>query len=300
MVTEQGRAFIVEGRSRARAWPVSSTFIAPVQLDPVMPRDQLDDMLARKVDERRERIKDASDRKAQEAVMSPRVSKILFNLQAKGTIQKLVGIINAGKEANVYNAIGAGGRELAIKIFRVNSQTSKWMHDYIAGDPRFARYRKKNSQVLMNTWALKEFKNLKRAREAGVPCPEPVAVVENVLVMEFIGKNGTPARRLTEVELADPVKHLNAILQGMANLITKARLVHGDLSAFNILHNAGDDQVYFIDFAQGVLMDHPNSRKYFDRDVDNILGYFAGILPDDLDREALVDSIIAGKPARIG
>jgi RIO kinase 1 len=174
------------------------------------------------------------------------------------------------------------------------------MHDYIQGDPRFERYRKKNSHVLMTTWALKEFKNLKRAREAGVPCPEPVAVVENVLVMEFIGKEGTPAKRLTEVDLADPVKHLNAILQYMADLITKARLVHGDLSAFNMLYDEGKDQVVIIDFAQGVLMDHPNSRKYFDRDVDNVLGYFGNIVPADLDRVALMDSIIAGKPMRIG
>ncbi len=264
-----------------------------------MPRDEIDDMVADKVDRRRERIKDSSDRKAQEAVMSPRISKILFDMHNKGTIQKLVGIINAGKEANVYNAIGTGGRELAIKIFRINVQTSKWMHDYIQGDPRFARYKKHDSRVLMTTWALKEFKNLKRAREAGVPCPEPVAVVENVLVMEFIGKDGTPAKRLTEVELADPVKHLNVILQAMANLISKAKLVHGDLSAFNILYDEGKDQVYFIDFAQGVLMDHPNSRKYFDRDVDNVLGYFGGILPENLDRAALMDSIIAGKPMRI-
>ena len=264
-----------------------------------MSRDRVDDMLAEKVDKRRERIKDSSDRKAQEAVMSPRVSKILFDMQGKGKIQKLVGIVNAGKEANVYNAIGPGGRELAIKIFRINSQTSKWMHDYIVGDPRFAKYRKKDSRVLMTTWAMKEFKNLKRAKEAGVPCPEPVAVRENVLVMEFIGKNGTPARRLTEVELKNPVKHLNVVLQGMADLIAKARLVHGDFSAYNILYDENKDQVCFIDFAQGVLMDHPNSRKYFERDVDNVLGYFADIIPADLDRKALVDSIIAGKPIKI-
>ncbi|MBN2152645.1 MAG: serine protein kinase RIO [Candidatus Lokiarchaeota archaeon] len=267
--------------------------------DPVMPRDQLDDMLAEKVDKRRERVKDSSDRKAQAAVMSPRVSKILFDMHGKGTIQRLVGIVNAGKEANVYNAIGAGGHELAIKVFRINSQTSKWMQDYILGDPRFARYKKKDSRALMTTWALKEFKNLKRARDAGVPCPEPVAVRENVLVMGFVGEGGTPARRLTEVELADPAKHLNAVLQGMADLIAKARLVHADLSAFNLLYDEGNDQVIFIDFAQGVLMDHPNARKYFDRDVDNVLGYFAGVIPEGLDRDALVDSIIAGKPLRV-
>ncbi|HME55465.1 MAG TPA: serine protein kinase RIO [Candidatus Lokiarchaeia archaeon] len=260
---------------------------------------KIDEMLVDKVDKRRERIKDSSDRQALEAVMSPRISRIIFDLEAKGKLKNIIGILNAGKEANVYNGTTPDGREVAIKVWRINSQTSKWMQDYIRGDPRFKTYHKRNSTSLMTTWAMKEFKNLRRARDAGVPCPEPIVVRENVLVMEFIGKEGTPAKRLVDVELKDPLKHLNVILQGIEDLIIKARLVHGDLSAFNILYDENKDQVYFIDFAQGVLMDHPNSRKYFNRDIDNVLGYFSNVLPEGFDKEALMNAIIAGKPIKI-
>jgi RIO kinase 1 len=261
--------------------------------------DAVDNLLVQKVDRRRERIKDVSDRQAQEGVISAHTSKVLFDLLAKGKLVKLSGILNSGKEANVYTGIAAGNREVVIKIYRINSQTSKWMQEYIHGDPRFTTYRKKNSTSLMTTWALKEFKNLMRAREAGVPCPEPITVMENVLVMEFIGKDGNPARRLNDVELADPLKHLNKVLQGMADLLNKARLIHGDLSAFNLLYDENKDQVFFIDFAQGVLKDHPNARKYFDRDIDNVLGYFANVLPDNIDRNTIVQAILGGKTIKI-
>jgi RIO kinase 1 len=254
---------------------------------------EFDDMLVEKVDKRRERVRDKSDRQAQEAVMSPRISKIIFNLIGKGKITKIIGILNAGKEANVYNGIGGDGREIAIKVYRINSQTSKWMQEYIRGDPRFTNYRKGNSTTLMTTWAMKEFKNLKRAREAGVPVPEPLYVEFNLLVMGFIGKDGT-----TETQLEDPLKHLNTILHGIQDLFIKARLIHADLSAFNILYH--EDKIYFIDFGQAVLADHPNARKYFDRDMDNVLGYFSGVLPENFDRNDLVNAIIAGKPFQVG
>nr|MDO8115461.1 serine protein kinase RIO [Candidatus Sigynarchaeota archaeon] len=261
----------------------------------------VDRLLVDKVDKRRERIKDVSDYAAQEATVSLQTRKILSNLMNKGIITKFQGIFSSGKEANVYNGNGEGGREIAIKIYRINAQTSKWMMDYIHGDPRFATFRKKNTRGLMTTWAQKEFKNLKRAREAGVPVPEPLAVVENVLVMEFIGKGGTPGRRIVDLDLdklGDPLKHLNAILQGIQDLFIKARLIHGDLSPYNLLYF--NQKVYFIDFAQAVLMDHPNARKYFDRDIDNVLGYFTPLLAENFNRNALANSIMAGKFVKIG
>jgi RIO-like serine/threonine protein kinase len=36
-------------------------------------------------------------------------------------------------------------------------------------------------------WAKREFLNLKQAYDAGVPVPKPYTVVDNVLVMGFIG-----------------------------------------------------------------------------------------------------------------
>lgn len=50
-------------------------------------------------------------------------------------------------------------------------------------------------------WAEKEMRNLKRLVAAGIPCPSPVLIKNNVLVMDFVGKDGWPAPRLRDVQL---------------------------------------------------------------------------------------------------
>ena len=40
---------------------------------------------------------------------------------------------------------------------------------------------------MVRLWAEKEMRNLKRLVTAGIPCPEPIEVRENVLVMGFLG-----------------------------------------------------------------------------------------------------------------
>lgn len=40
---------------------------------------------------------------------------------------------------------------------------------------------------MVRVWAEKEMRNLKRLHTAGIRCPEPLEVRENVLVMTFIG-----------------------------------------------------------------------------------------------------------------
>ncbi len=48
----------------------------------------------------------------------------------------------------------------------------------------------------------------------------------------------------------------------------KARLVHGDVSAFNILIYR--KKPYLIDVGQGVLLGHPNSHDFLKRDIKNM------------------------------
>ncbi|MHA1684163.1 MAG: serine protein kinase RIO [Promethearchaeota archaeon] len=255
---------------------------------------EIDDLIKKKVDDRRERIKDAADLITHDGTVDLRTRKVIFDLMNRGTIRDFQGIISTGKEANVYTGEHRDGREIAIKVYRINSQTSKWMMAYIHGDPRFATFRKHNTRSLITTWAMKEFKNLQRAVVAGLRCPVPIKVKENVLVMEFIGKGGTPARRLTETEIDDPERHLDAVINGIRHLFNRANLIHGDLSPFNLLYYDGD--VYFIDFAQGVLKDHPNARIYLDRDIDNVLDFFSPVLPDDFDRSTVYRSIVDNTP----
>ena len=42
-----------------------------------------------------------------------------------------------------------------------------------------------------------------RLHEGGVPCPSVVLLKKHVLLMEFIGKNGRPAPKLSDLSFTD-------------------------------------------------------------------------------------------------
>jgi RIO kinase 1 len=46
---------------------------------------------------------------------------------------------------------------------------------------------------LIKLWAEKEFRNLKRMKDKGLPVPTPVKIKDHVLVMDFIGKESKAA-----------------------------------------------------------------------------------------------------------
>jgi len=58
----------------------------------------------------------------------------------------------------------------------------------VTGEYRFRRgYSRRNPRKMVRLWAEKELRNLRRLRAANIPCPEPLEVRQNVLVMSFLG-----------------------------------------------------------------------------------------------------------------
>jgi RIO kinase 1 len=51
---------------------------------------------------------------------------------------------------------------------------------------------------MVRVWAEKELRNLKRIQLSSIPCPEPILVKSNLLMMGFIGKDNVAAPRLVE------------------------------------------------------------------------------------------------------
>ncbi len=231
------------------------------------------DLEIKKIDKRRIKKKNQSAiRLAVDSVFDERTVFLLRKLLDKQIIGEFVGIINAGKEANVYLAYDKEGKEIAIKIYKIDSNTSRWMKNYIIGDPRFKKVGKNPSQIIF-LWAQKEFKNLKQAYRAGLSVPRPIYVKNNVLIIEYIGKGPTPAPLLKNTKkINDPQALFNEIYQFIKRLF-KARLVHGDLSEFNILMLKQKPVV--IDISQAVSIDHPKSDDYLIRDLKNIINFFS-------------------------
>jgi RIO kinase 1 len=89
--------------------------------------------------------------------------------------------------------------------------------------------------------------------------------------MEYIGTASKPAPMLKDVHLRDPQKIFDEIMTFMARMY-KEKLVHADLSAFNI--HMFRQKPYIIDVGQAVLIDHPSSFEFLKRDIHNITYYF--------------------------
>ena len=242
-------------------------------------RDKQDQRLrqreARYDRERRVRIKVGEDTETLEEVFDGRTLMTVMHLLNTGRLRELQGAVKAGKESRIYRGIDSEGGEVAVKIYLTSSAIFKQGRlKYIRGDPRFKDV-PHDTRSLVDQWALKEFKNLGLAKDAGLAVPEPIHVEKNVLLMEFVGKNGVSAPHLREIPLQAPASWYEKILEMLKTLYDKAKLVHGDVSEYNIL--VPDGYPVLIDFAQAVTLEHPEAREFLNRDIDNLNNYFKGL-----------------------
>jgi RIO kinase 1 len=142
---------------------------------------------------------------------------------------------------------------------------------YISGDTRFRNVPRDRKGIIF-LWAQKEFKNLSRMFNAGIATPEPKKQLRNVMVMSYIGNEEQAAPMMKDVSLKNPKKNFDTILKMMKELYSEARLIHGDLSEYNVL--VYDDEPFLIDVGQSVVLEHPLAEELLIRDVANMSRYF--------------------------
>ena len=217
-------------------------------------------------------VKHSEEYESLEEVFNKPTLMSIYKLMNKKVIKWVNGIISSGKESRVYYAMGWKG-ELALKIYLTTSlEFKKGLIQYLMVDPRFPRIRH-DTFYLVKLWAKKEYTNLKEMYSKGVPVPKPIALHNNVLVMEFIGKDGLRAPLLREASLSNPQKIYFLLLNAMEKMVREVGLVHGDLSEYNVM--ILDDSIYIIDVSQAVPITLPISIELLKRDIRNINNYFA-------------------------
>jgi len=198
---------------------------------------------------------------------------VIYDFLNKGIIDEIHGVVKAGKESRVYWGKDKKGNELAIKIYlTVSAEFRKGMLKYIEGDPRFKGVRR-DTRSLVFAWAQKEFRNLQQAVAAKVKVPKPIAVKKNVLIMKFIGKNGVGAPSMKEQSPKNPEKAYKTLLTYLRRLYRKAKLVHGDLSEYNVMIWRG--HLVLFDVSQAVPLSHPLADSLLLRDLENMNRYFS-------------------------
>jgi RIO kinase 1 len=225
----------------------------------------------------------SKDRATVEEVFDNTTRMVVFDMMNSGFFHELNGVVSSGKEARVYWGTTKEGTDLAVKIYLTSSaEFKRGMHKYIEGDPRFKDV-KHDTRSLIAVWAQKEFRNLGEAYAAKVRVPKPIAVKSNVVVMEFIGKDGVSAPSLKEQPPADPEGVYKVIVTALKRLYQKAKIVHGDLSEYNIMIWKGKPVIF--DVSQSVAIQHPLADFMLKRDIANVNRFFrridVKIIPDE-------------------
>lgn len=235
----------------------------------------------------------------------------------QGLIIDVMARVKGGKEANVYRCRaqpGTGETWLAAKVYRPrqfrNLRNDKVYRDGRAilksdgtiakkTDHRLMRALDKKSdfgmQVRHTSWLMHEFTTLERLYQTGAAVPRPLGAGENAILMDYIGDEAMAAPALQEVSL-DPAEAENLFRELLRNieLMLAHDLIHGDLSAYNVLYWAGS--ITLIDFPQVVnCHTNENANVILQRDIERICEYFArqGVASDP-------DAILADFWSRYG
>jgi len=221
----------------------------------------------------------------------------LASFYERGLIVDVLALVKGGKEASVYRCAAhpATGREfLAAKVYRPrmfrnlrNDKVYREGREVLTADGRpqgkqagtIARAIRNKTHYGMDaahtSWLMHEFVTLEVLHRAGGAVPQPFAAGENALLMNYHGDGRAAAPTLNTVQLQrDQAQQLFDEVLSNIDLMMAHNLIHGDLSAYNILYWQGE--ITLIDFPQVVNL-HGNQHAQFilRRDVQRICEYFA-------------------------
>eukprot|EP00397_Hematodinium_sp_SG-2012_P040688 GEMP01044631.1.p1 GENE.GEMP01044631.1~~GEMP01044631.1.p1 ORF type:complete len:496 (+),score=99.40 GEMP01044631.1:162-1490(+) len=261
---------------------IQSEYIPSVRGNTGMDHSAMNSIISgeKKADEARHLGLTRDTRATVDQVLDPRTILVLTKFLKNGVLNEIFGCISTGKEANVYYAQKKGRDEeiidRAVKVYKTSILVFKDRARYVEGEFRFRRgYCKSNPRRMVAQWCEKEMRNLKRIRQSSdIKVPEPLEIRQNVLVMEFIGHDSVAAPRLKDAVLPDsewPRVYTDTIIM-LRKLFQQCKLVHGDLSEYNMLWH--DDEIVVIDVSQSVECDHVHALDFLKRDCININIFF--------------------------
>ncbi len=209
------------------------------------------------------------ERKTADLVFDSRTLKAIYELVSRYRVDYIDYPISSGKESIVFKAY-LDGKAVAIKIYKMSTLRFSNIWKYIDGDYRFSKEHLTRSS-LVYLWARKEFTNLSECRRYRINAPRPIAFHKNLLMMSYLGTNtrGAPMLKDTDVDFQ---KTFDQILYSVKELYGKAKLVHADLSEYNVLIYRA--KPYLLDMAQSVSREHPAADYFLERDIKNICIFF--------------------------
>jgi RIO kinase 1 len=213
-------------------------------------------------------------------------------------VDRPVGVLQSGKEAEVFLVERRGASSLCLlahKRYRPRrpgkgelrelgfSKATTYHNDLVYRQGWFLKSRDQRAvethtshgrDVVARLWPANEFEMLRRAWDAGASVPYPVDRSEDGILMQYLGDETVAAPRLVEARL-DREALEGAWRQLFSSLrhLSRAGVVHGDLSVYNLLW--WDGTLSIIDFPQAVdAITNPAAFDLLHRDLENVATWF--------------------------
>lgn len=217
----------------------------------------------------------------------------------RGLVSDILYEVMSGKEATVYCCGLAGGGLAAAKVYRPReSRRFKNASVYLEGrvilDQRARRAIEAKTefgrQAKFAMWLNHEYETLRQLYRIGLDVPEPIAIADRALLIGYVGDAEAAAPTLHEVVL-HPEESWEVFGRVMRNIegFLSANLIHGDLSAYNILYFEGEPKI--IDFPQAVdPRFNVHARDLLARDVERVCRYFRRDHPE-IQPEKIADDL---------
>jgi RIO kinase 1 len=212
---------------------------------------------------------------------------------SQAAVDTELGILKTGKEADAFlldrSVPGSDAESVVMVAKRYRSEEHRTFHrssTYTEGrrtrnsrDTRaLARKSSHGRAVAAGQWAWAEWEALVRLHTLGLPVPYPVQIDGTELLMEWITVEGddgvetAPRLAQTRPERDLLLSYFDQVRDFLAEL-ARHGVVHGDLSAYNIL--AAGDRLVVIDLPQMVdLVGNPAGMDFLLRDCTNVCGWF--------------------------
>ena len=201
-------------------------------------------------------------------------------------ITEVLNVVKSGKEATVYRCRAhpsLGVPMAAAKVYhsshhRSFQRSAVYEEGRSFGPGQVQRAIKNRTEfgreAQLAFWVDHEFEILSALNYAGADVPAPFACTEKAILMEYLGEEeaDSPQLQYAEFEAGEAQELLERTLWNI-ELFMRENVVHGDLSAFNILYHEG--QLRIIDFPQAVdPRQNSNAKGLLERDIANVVQFF--------------------------
>lgn len=218
-------------------------------------------------------------------------------------ITEVLNVVKSGKEATVYRCLAhpsLGAPYAVAKVYhdhrhRAFGRSAGYeegrqmgpgqVRRAVAARTEFGR----EAQLAM--WVDHEFDLLSSLNYAGADVPEPIACTERAILMHEVSGPEGPAIQLQHAQL--PPERAEEVLDRLlwnVELFMRENVVHGDLSAFNILWDGS--RATIIDLPQAVdPRVNQQAQQLLERDLRNLATYFSRYPVEPMDPRRMAENL---------